>query len=112
MAFKNIAFIPLRAGSKSIPNKNIKPMNGRPLVYWVLDPAVKCEYIDKIFVSTDGQVIKQVVEEYDSDKVIVIGRSEETARDESSTESAMLEFAEKYEFENIVLIQATSPLLE
>jgi YrbI family 3-deoxy-D-manno-octulosonate 8-phosphate phosphatase len=112
MAYKNVAFIPLRAGSKSIPNKNIKPMNGRPLVYWVLDPAVKCEYIDKIFVSTDGQVIKQVVEEYDSDKVIVIGRSEETARDESSTESAMLEFAEKYEFENIVLIQATSPLLE
>jgi len=112
MAFKNIAFIPLRAGSKSIPNKNIKPMNGRPLVYWVLDAAVKCEYIDKIYVSTDGAKIEQVAEEYKSDKIIVIGRSAETARDDSSTESAMLEFAERYEFKNIVLIQATSPLLE
>jgi len=41
----------------------------------------------------------------------VIGRSEESASDTASTESAMLEFAENYEFENIVLIQATSPLL-
>ena len=82
------------------------------MVYWVLDAAVKCEYIDKIYVSTDGAKIEQVAEEYKSDKIIVIGRSAETARDDSSTESAMLEFAEKYEFENIVLIQATSPLLE
>ena len=41
----------------------------------------------------------------------VISRSPETASDTASTESAMLEFAGKYEFDNIVLIQATSPLL-
>ena len=42
----------------------------------------------------------------------MIGRSAESASDTASTESAMLEFAENYQFDNIVLIQATSPLLQ
>ena len=41
----------------------------------------------------------------------MIGRSKESASDTASTENAMVEFAKKYEFDNIVLIQATSPLL-
>ena len=35
----NIAFIPVRGGSKSIPLKNIKILNGKPLVYWTLKAA-------------------------------------------------------------------------
>ncbi len=112
MNYKNVAFIPLRGGSKSIPLKNIKKINGRPLAYWTIDAAVNCKYIDKVFVSTDSEEIKKIIEAYPSDKVIVIGRSKKTAEDNSSTESAMLEFAQNYKFNNIVLIQATSPLLE
>ena len=44
-------------------------------------------------------------------KAEVIGRSAESASDTASTELAMLEFADKVEFDNIVLVQATSPLL-
>lgn len=112
MAYKNIAFIPLRGGSKSIPLKNIMPINGRPLVYWTLDAAINCSHIEKVFISTDSEEIKRVVEAYGSDKIAIVGRSKETAEDNSSTESAMLEFANKYDFNNITLIQATSPLLE
>lgn len=112
MEYKNVAFIPLRGGSKSIPLKNIKKINGRPLAYWTIDSAVSCSYIDKVFVSTDSEEIKKIIEEYNSDKVMVISRSKETAEDNSSTESAMIEFAQNYQFSNIVLIQATSPLLE
>lgn len=107
----NVAFIPVRGGSKSIPLKNIKPINGKPLVYWTIKAACECEYIDKIFVSTDSQKIKDVVNAFNMEKVKVIGRSEKTASDTASTESAMLEFAEQFMFDNIVLIQATSPLL-
>lgn len=107
----NVAFIPVRGGSKSIPLKNIKEFAGKPLVYWTLQAAVECEDIDKIFVATDSDRIKKIVLAFGFDKVEVIGRSSETATDAATTESAMLEFAEKYEFDNIVLIQATSPLL-
>ena len=114
----NVAFIPVRGGSKSIPLKNIKPICGKPLVYWTVKAACECKYIDKVYVATDSEKIKEVVESFKLeqnneafDKAIVIGRSAESASDTASTEFAMLEFADKYEFDNIVLVQATSPLL-
>ena len=115
----NVAFIPVRGGSKSIPLKNIKLINGKPLVYWTLKAACFCKYIDKIYVATDNDDIKNTIEaEVHNDKIgrfdkiEVIGRSKESSTDTASTEMAMLEFAEKYAFDNIVLIQATSPLLK
>lgn len=114
----NVAFIPVRGGSKSIPMKNIKPINGKPLVYWVVKAACGCKYIDKVYVATDSEEIKTVVEDFKNgsatgmfSKSIVIDRSTESASDVASTEYAMLEFAENYSFDNIVLIQATSPML-
>ena len=97
----NVAFIPVRGGSKSIPLKNIKPICGKPLVYWTVKAACECRYIDKVYVSTDSEVIRNAVQRFageisGADKIEVIGRSPETATDGASTESAMLEFAEHY----------------
>lgn len=108
----NVAFIPVRGGSKSIPLKNIKPICGRPLVYWTVKAACGCGAIDKVFIATDSEKIKETVESFGFEKAVVIDRSAESASDTASTEFAMLEFAEKYEFDNIVLVQATSPLLQ
>lgn len=115
----NVAFIPVRGGSKSIPLKNIKKLAGQPLVYWAIKAACGCEEIHKVYVATDSEDIRNAIYGFvDSSrddefaKLCVIGRSKESATDEASTESAMLEFAAKYDFDNIVLIQATSPLLE
>lgn len=115
----NVAFIPVRGGSKSIPLKNVKPINGKPLVYWTMKAACGCKYIDVVYIATDSDKIRKVVEALKNgieaklfSKVVVVNRSAESASDTASTEFAMLEFANKYEFDNIVLIQATSPLLQ
>ena len=115
----NVSFIPVRGGSKSIPLKNIKPICGKPLVYWTIKAACSCKYIDKVYVSTDSDKIKETIDGFKTgveaelfSKAEVIGRSAESASDIASTEFAMLEFADKYNFDNIVLIQATSPLLQ
>lgn len=114
----NVAFIPVRGGSKSIPLKNIKPISGKPLVYWTIKAACGCKYIDKVYVATDSDKIKDTVESFEADfevnffsKIEVIGRSPESASDIASTEFVMIEFAKNYDFDNIVLVQATSPLL-
>ncbi len=114
----NVAFIPVRGGSKSIPLKNIKPICGQPLIYWTAKAACECTYIDTVFVATDSNEICNTVEAFISEtddnifsKLKIIGRSAESASDTASTESAMLEFAQGHEFDNIILIQATSPLL-
>ena len=114
----NVAFIPVRGGSKSIPLKNIRKICGKPLVYWTVKAACSCKYIDKVYVATDSPVIKEVVESFAKgdeaalfSKLSAIGRSAESASDTASTEFAMLEFAAKYDFDNIVLVQATSLML-
>ena len=115
----NIAFIPVRGGSKSIPLKNIRPICGRPLVYWTLKAACGCRFLDRVYVATDSDAIRQTVEHFKTgaeaalfEKAVVVDRSAESATDTASTEFAMLEFARRYEFDSIALIQATSPLLQ
>ena len=58
----NVAFIPVRGGSKSIPLKNIKPMCGKPLVYWTVAAACGCKNIDKVYVATDSEKIRETLQ--------------------------------------------------
>ncbi len=116
---RTVAFIPVRGGSKSIPLKNIKPIAGKPLVYWTVRAACMCAAIERVYVATDSEKIKETVESFTQGremalfgKVAVISRSAASASDTASTETAMLEFAETHDFDTIVLIQATSPLLQ
>lgn len=108
---RNVAFIPLRGGSKSIPRKNILPIGGKPLCQWVIEAAVGAACIDHVFVATDSDEIRSFVAALGLAKVSAVERSPETATDTASTESAMLEFAHAHAFERMVLVQATSPLL-
>lgn len=107
----NIAFIPVRGGSKSIPLKNIRIIAGKPLIYWTLKAANDCPMIDRVYVATDSDKIKEIVEGFRFDKAVIVGRSADSASDTASTELVMSKFIENHEFTNIVLIQATSPLL-
>lgn len=107
---QTVAFIPVRGGSKSIKNKNIMPIAGKPLIYWSTLAAVEAKLIDKVFVSTDSAEIKQTVESFGFDQVEVISRSAQTATDKASSESALIEFCENYNFNKVVFLQATSPL--
>ncbi len=109
---KQIGFIPLRKNSKGIPGKNTRKMVGRPLFTWVLGEALQSK-LDTIYVYTDDDTIIAFIEkEYHyTDKIVPLKRSAESATDTASTESAMLEFAEKinFDFEVFCLLQATSP---
>ena len=111
----NIAFIPARCGSKSIPLKNIKSFCNQPLIYWSLLSLQRSKVIDKIVVATDCYEIKRKVEDFKFSKVDIYDRKAENAKDSSSTESVMLEYiaAKKIDNNNIFcLIQATSPLTQ
>lgn len=111
----NIAFIPVRGGSKSIPLKNIKPLEGKPLVYWTAKAANDANCIDKVIIATDSKEIANVVKSFNLSKVVIYNREDINAQDTSSTESVMLEYIRKtalQETDNFFLIQATSPLLK
>ena len=114
VTYNYVVMIPARGGSKSIPLKNIKEIAGQPLIYWSLDAAVNSKLIDKVFVSTDSPEIKKVVLNYNKpnkEKIEIIDRSPECSVDTASTESVMIDFSEKVNYKNMVLIQCTNPMI-
>lgn len=112
----NIAFVPIRCGSKSIPYKNIKLLNNKPLVYWVLKALEDSLSIDKVYVALDCEEFANTVNGFGFKKVNIYWRSSVNVQDTSSTESVMLEFLEQNneicDDDNFILVQATSPLVK
>jgi len=107
-----VAYMPLRANSKSIIDKNVRNIAGRPLFAWSLEQAILSECFDSIYVATDSIKIRNKVNDKFSANVTVLDRSAATCSDTASTESAMLEFQQQVSFDVICLIQATSPLIQ
>tara|TARA_B110000240_G_C13511073_1_gene459421 strand:- start:3690 stop:4343 length:654 start_codon:yes stop_codon:yes gene_type:complete len=107
-----IAIIPARGGSKGIPNKNIKIINGKPLIWWSIDVLEKAN-VDRIIVSTDSVDYKKIIEDFNFSKVEVIIRSTKNSSDTSSTESVLIETINTLGLQDdIILVQATSPLIK
>jgi len=108
----NIAFIPARGGSKSIPLKNIKTFCGKPLIYWTISALQNANNIDRIVLATDSLEIKEIALSFGLSKVVVFNRDNENASDTASTESVMLEYISKSNLSKddiFILVQATSP---
>ncbi len=109
------AIIPLRAGSKRIPKKNIKLLNWKPLFTYTLDEALKSKYINEIIITTDDEdVINICQNDYknyvNNWKIIILRRDTELSQDDTSTVDVILDVLDKYQsIENIILLQATSP---
>jgi len=111
----NIAFIPARCGSKSIKFKNVKLFCNKPLIYWNIKALSDSSLIDEIVVATDCEEIKEIVNSFTFSKVRVYDRNKLNSKDESSTESVIIEFLNKESYkndDNFLLVQATSPLTE
>ncbi|MCU0440303.1 MAG: acylneuraminate cytidylyltransferase family protein [Raineya sp.] len=111
--FEDTLFIiPARGGSKGIPQKNIKHLAGKPLIYHTIDLARKFAKDDMICVSTDSIEIKEICEAYGLPVQFL--RPSELATDTASAE-AVIEHAYQfyknlhYKINKIVLLQPTSP---
>jgi N-acylneuraminate cytidylyltransferase len=105
-----VGLIPLRRGSKSIPQKNIKEIAGKPLAYWTCKAAAEAQGIERVYVSTEDAEIKRAIDSFKLG-VEVIDRPNELAQDDTPTESVMLHFAKVVtDWDVLMTLQATSPL--
>ena len=111
MPGENIGIIPARGGSKGVPLKNLRLLNGVPLLAYGILCSLKSSAIDRTLVSTDHNKIAEVAETYGAE---VIMRPPEMATDQAPTELAMQHVVQTLEkkgatIANIALIQATCP---
>mgnify|MGYP006090038449 FL=1 len=105
---KTLGIIPARGGSKGIPKKNIKLLNGKPLIAYTLEAALSST-IDRVVVSTDCQEIAQVAKQFG---VEVIIRPSELAKDSTPTLPVLQHIVNNINetFDAVVTLQPTSPL--
>jgi len=106
-----LAIIPARGGSKGLPKKNVKLLQGKPLIAWTIENALKSRYIDSIFVSTDDGEIAEISREYGAG---VLERPEELSTDETSTTEVILNVLKIKKMREdskdiLIILQPTSP---
>lgn len=109
---KILVVIPARGGSKGIPHKNIKPLNGKPLIHYTIDVARGVAADTDICVSTDDVDIIKCVEDYGLKVPFV--RPAELATDTAGTYEVLLHALDFYEkrgchYDVVLLLQNTSP---
>lgn len=109
---KILAVIPARSGSKGIKNKNIKIINGKPLIFYTIKECLKSNYIDESYVSSDSEKIINIATEY---KIKTLKRPKKLAGDKTRNFKVLKhiiteqEKLDKY-YDFIILLQPTSPL--
>ena len=109
---KTLVVIPARSGSKGLPDKNIKLLNGKPLIHYSIEVAQKVFSNQDICVSTDSQKYISVAE-MTGIKVPFL-RPEELANDTATTQEVLLHCIKFYEsrdifYDYVLLLQPTSP---
>ncbi len=110
---RNLAVIPARSGSKGLKDKNIRVLNGKPLMAYSIEAALRSGACALAHVSTDSGEYARVAREYGADVPFL--RSEELSADTSTTWDAVRFVLEEYgkrgqAFDAVTVLQPTSPL--
>ena len=109
-----IALIPARGGSKGLPNKNIKLLNGKPLIAYSIEAALQAKEVTRVIVSTDYKDIEEVALQYGAE--VPFFRPDFLATDNSLSSDMYkytinrLEEEENIVIDSFVVLQPTSPL--
>ena len=108
-----MAIIPARGGSKSIPLKNLKLLNGKPLIDYSINGSLKSKFITRTIISSDHPKILKRAEKLGAE---ILKRPKHLATDSSQLEPVMehclnhFKLKENYIPDIIILLQNTSPL--
>lgn len=112
--YKVLVVIPARGGSKGIPRKNVRLLNGRPLISYSIETALSSTYVQEVIVSTDDDEISNISKKYGA---TVIFRPDHLASDEVPLDPVIYDVLLNLEkrgrfFDIVITIQPTSPLLK
>ncbi len=111
---KVLAIIPARGGSKGVPRKNIRLLDGKPLIAHTIEVARQCPSITRCILSTDAPEIAQIAQSHGID--VPFMRPDHLATDHAATIDVVLHAVERMEkveemtFDVILLLQPTTPL--
>lgn len=106
---KVLGLIPARGASKGVLRKNIRPIDGKPLIAYTIETAMQSNSLTDVLVSTDDLEIKEVAMQYGCDVQL---RSATNASDTAKIEAVIEEVLSKLKtnYDLLVLLQPTAPI--
>ncbi|MEC7276617.1 MAG: acylneuraminate cytidylyltransferase family protein [Bdellovibrionota bacterium] len=110
---QSIGIIPARAGSKRIPNKNIKSLMGKPLIQYTIEQSLQAKELDRVFISTDSEEIAEIGKSLGAEVPYL--RPRELAGDKSNDYDVLSHFLdwfkneENNEVDSLVYLRPTTP---
>ena len=113
MTIRILSIIPAKGYSRGLPNKNLQPFCGKPLVQWTIEASIESRYITRTVVSSDSKKILGLSRELGAEAIERPGKlASDTASSESVVEHVLdhLRKTEGYRPETLILLQPTSPL--
>lgn len=108
-----LAIIPARGGSTDVPDKNILPLAGQPVLFWSFDAAAESSYVGEIILTSDSQDIRESCHNYKKKGIAL--RVEPPAPDYSNLDTVIIDTLKWFESTRgylpdlTVLLQPTSP---
>ena len=109
MVNKTIAIIPARGGSKRIPKKNIINFQGKPLISWTIEAAIKSNIFSRVIVSTDDIEISDIAKQYGASVPFLRKNNND---DHSTVSDVVLDVLEELneDYDSVVMLMANCPL--
>ncbi|QIE43652.1 acylneuraminate cytidylyltransferase family protein [Meridianimarinicoccus aquatilis] len=110
-----LTLVPARSGSKGLPNKNIRPLLGKPLLAWPIEAALASRHVDRVVLSTDSEEYAEIGRAHGADVPFLrpAKLASDTAPSIDAIEHAIVTLAETGdEYDILVLLEPTSPMTE
>ena len=106
---KYIAEIPARLGSQRVKQKNLRLIEGEPMIAYAIKACKNASSISEVYVNTESDLIGQVALDYG---VKYYKRSQELALDHIVSDQFNYDFLKKVECEAVIMVNPVSPLIE
>ena len=105
---KIVGMIPARLGSSRVKKKNLRLLDGVPLVEHVVIAAKNSEYLDEVFINSEADIFREIAER---NEIEFYKRPEELSSDKATNDDFAMDFINKLSCDILIQILPTSPFL-
>lgn len=106
---KIVVHLPARAGSQRVPKKNIREINGKPMIAYSIEAAINSKYIDQVYINTDSEEFAEIGKQFGATPYM---REGELASNTASSEDFNYDIIQKLKPDTLIMINPVCPLIE
>jgi len=105
---KTVCMIPARLGSKRVKKKNLRLINGRPLISYIIETVKQCDCFDEVYLNSEAMIFKEIADQHG---ISFYRRPDKYSTDQSTNDEFALDFMKNISGDILIQVLPTSPLI-